>query len=221
MRLEELTAGLGITLYVNMPYGQQMQFETSITEVNPKKHLVLAEAILKEDKVLSFKGNGIIVDMVVAIPDEKPILFKNIHVETLKLDKDSFCYNLIAPKDGVAYNRREFFRCFVGLATVLRDGKTQEDHDVIIKDVSQSGFSITCSTELELVPNQLVHVLLEDYIEEIEHRYSFHLYGIMVRKQELEHGKIVYGFRLNNRVGGLENYLSQKERIRIKKSRGK
>ena len=37
----------------------------------------------------------------------------------------------------------------------------------------------------------------------------------------VENGKTVYGFRLNSKVGGLENYLTQKERIRIKKSRGK
>ena len=221
MHIEELAAGLGITFYVNTYDGQQMLFESSITEVDPKKHLVLAEAITKDEKVVSLKGKGITVDMVAAIPDEKPILFKNVQVETLKLDQNSFCYNVVTPKEGSNFNRREAYRCFVGNPTTLRNGKDMEDHDVVIKDVSVSGFAITCGGELELEPGQLVHVLLEDYIEEIDREYSFHLYGLMVRKQELEHGKVIYGFRLNNHVGGLENYLTQKERIRLRNSRGK
>jgi hypothetical protein len=222
MRIEELTAGTGITFYANIGSNQQLTFDSKITEVNPKKHLVLADAIFKDDKVLSFKGNAISVDLIVSTPeDDKPILFKNISVETLKLADNSFCYSLSASKEGTPYNRRSNYRCFVGNPSILRDGKVLKDYDVILRDVSANGFAVTCGPELELENEQLVHVLLEDYLEELNQNYSFHLYGITVRRQELEHGKIVYGFRLNNRVGGLETYLTQKERLRIKKSRGR
>lgn len=221
MRIEELTAGTGITFYVNVGNDRQLLFESKITEVNPKKHLVLADAILKDEKVLSFKGKGITVDMVAAVPDEKPILFKNITMETLKLSDNNFCYNLTALKEGVAYNRRENFRAFVGTRTILKGGRDLQEYEVTLKDVSSSGFAITCGPELELLPEQLVHVLLEEYLEEINQNYSFHLYGIMVRRQELDNGRIVYGFRLNNHVGGLENYITQKERLRIKKAKGR
>ena len=221
MRIEELTAGVGVTFYINIPLSQQMVFESSITEVNLKKHLILAQAIIKNEKVLSFRGNGITIDLVAALPDDKPVLFKNIFVETLKLGENEYCYNIACAHEGTPYNRREAFRCFVGLPTVMRGGKDMNDHQVIIKDVSATGFALTTGTDVTLEPGQLVHILLEDYIEEINHNYSFHLYGIMVRKQELEQGKTVYGFRLNNHVGGLENYLTQKERIRIKKNRGR
>lgn len=222
MHLEELTAGLGVTFYVNIANAQQMTFESKITEVNPKKHLVLVEAIIRDDKVLTFKGKmGISVDMVVAFPDEKPLLFQHISMETLKFDDNTFCYNIGCAKEGIPYNRRNSFRCFIGNPTHIRGGKDMEEHEVILRDASATGFSITCGPEVTLEIEQLAHVLLEDYIEELNKNYSFHLYGIVVRKQELENGKIVYGFRLNSKVGGLENYLTQKERIRIKKSRGK
>ncbi len=223
MHLEELSAGLGVTFYVNIANAaQQLTFESRITEVNPKKHLVLVEAIIREDKVLSFKGKlGISVDLVVALPDEKPLLFQHITMETLKMPDDSFCYNIISDKDGIPYNRRNSFRCFIGTPTYIRSGKDMEEHEVILRDASASGFSITCDSTVTLEIGQLVHVLLEDYIEEINKNYSFHLYGMVVRSQELDNGKLVYGFKLNNKVGGLENYLTQKERIRIKKNRGK
>lgn len=223
MHLEELTAGLGVTFYVNIANAaQQMIFESRITEINPKKHLVLVEAIIRDDKVLSFKGKlGISVDMVVALPDDKPLLFQHISMETLKMSDNSFCYNIISDKDGIPYNRRNSFRCFIGNPTHVRSGKDMEEHEVVLRDVSASGFSITCDPGVSLEMDQLVHVLLEDYIEEIDRNYSFHLYGRIVRKQELDNGKIVYGLRLNGKVGGLENYLTQKERIRIKNNRGK
>lgn len=220
MYLEELTVGTGITFYVNIGNTQQLIFESKITEVDPKKHTVYAEAILKDEKVLSFRGKGIFVDMVAAIPDEKPILFKNIDLETLKFPDNTYHYRLSAAKEGVIYNRRESFRAFVGNRAVLKGGKDLAEYEVILKDVSATGFAVTCGPELEIAPDQLVHVLLEEYIADVNQNYSFHLYGLMVRKQELDHGKVIYGFRLNNRVNGLEGYIAQKERIRLKKSRG-
>ena len=222
MRIEELTAGCNITFYVKIGGEQPLVFESSIIEVNPKRRLVFSEAILKNGKVLAFKGHAISVDMVAALPEGKPFLFENITVEPLRLANNSFCYSLSSVKEGVPYNRRGSYRCFIGNAVFLRNSKEMKEYSVILRDVSVTGFSVTCdqTTELELVPNQLVHVLLEDYLEEIDQSFSFHLYGLMIRRQEMENKKILYGFRLNSSIPGLDNYLTQKERLRIKKSRG-
>lgn len=222
MRIDELTAGCSITFYVKIGGEQQLIFESSIIDVNPKKRLVLAEAILKDGKVLAFKGNAISVDMVAALPEGKPFYFAGITVEPLRLADNSFCYNLSSPKEGIPYNRRGSYRCFIGNPVFLRNSKEMKEYSVILRDVSVTGFSITCGEEvdLELGPNQMVHVLLEDYLEEIDQNFSFHLYGLMVRRQEMENNKILYGFRLNTSVTGLENYLTQKERLRIKRNRG-
>lgn len=222
MRIDELTAGCSITFYVKIGGEQQLTFESSILDVNPKKRLVLAEAILKDGKVLAFKGNAISVDMVAALPEGKPFFFENISVEPLRLADNTFCYNLNSTKDGIPYNRRGSYRCFIGNPVFLRNSKEMKEYSVILRDVSVTGFSITCGQEvdLELAPNQMVHVLLEDYLEEIDQNFTFHLYGLMVRRQEMENNKLLYGFRLNSSVVGLENYLTQKERLRIKKNRG-
>lgn len=221
MRIEELTAGCSVSFYVKIG-NQQLTFESSILDVNPKKHLVLSEAILKDGKVLAFKGNAISVDMVVSVSDGKPLLFESIDIEPLRLPDNTFVYSLSSTKDGIPFNRRGSYRCFIGNPVFLRNSREMKEYSVILRDVSVTGFSITCGTEteLELAPNQMVHVLLEDYLEEIDQNFSFHLYGLMVRKQEMENNKILYGFKLNTSVTGLDNYLTQKERIRIKKNRG-
>ena len=222
MRIDELVPDCSITFYVKIGGEQQLIFESSIIDVNPKKKLVLAEAILKDGKVLAFKGNAISVDMVAALPEGKPFYFQNISVEPLRLADNSFCYNLSCAKEGVPYNRRGSYRCFIGNPVFLRNSKEMKEYSVILRDVSVTGFSITCGEEvdLELGPNQMVHVLLEDYLEEIDQNFTFHLYGLMVRRQEMENNKVLYGFKLNSSVSGLENYLTQKERLRIKRNRG-
>ena len=176
MRIDELTAGSSVTFYVKIG-DQQMSFESSILDVNPKKRLILAEAILKDGKVLAFKGNAISVDMVVSVSDGKPFYFENIGVEPLRLPDNTFVYNLSCTKEGAPYNRRGSYRCFIGNEVFLRNSREMKEYSVILRDVSVTGFSVTCdaSTDLDLAANQMVHVLLEDYLEEIDQNFAFHL----------------------------------------------
>ena len=90
----------------------------------------------------------------------------------------------------------------------------------MIKDVSTTGFSVTCSDETDFHVNQVLHVILNDYFEDTAENFNFHLYEIIVRVEELENNKVVYGCRLNSRVIGLDAYIMKKERLRIKKQRG-
>ena len=73
---------------------------------------------------------------------------------------------------------------------------------------------------MELEINQTIHTVFSDRIEETFQNFSFHLYGIIIRKDELENGKVVYGCKLNAKVPGLENYIMLKERLRIKNKNG-
>lgn len=66
---------------------------------------------------------------------------------------------------------------------------------------------------------QVIHTVLNDRIDEIAKNYTFQLYGLIVRKVELENGRVIYGCKLNNPVPGLENYIMIKERIRIRDSK--
>lgn len=219
MRIEELTPGLSITFLVTINK-EFLSFETKVQEVYPRKHLVLAEAIYYNDKIVSFRGKNIIVDLLVKRGDEKPQLFKNVTVTTMRKPDNTLCYNLATIAESKPYNRRQHFRCYVGLPTVVQFGANHSAQDAIIRDISLSGFSVTCSKDMEILPNQIVHTLFNDYIDELDEKFSLHLYGLIVRTHELENGKIVYGCRLNNHVSGLDNYIAKKERIRLRKTNG-
>ena len=61
---------------------------------------------------------------------------------------------------------------------------------------------------------------MNDYVEETAERFSFNLYGLIVRSYELDPHRTVYGCKLNNPIPGLEKYLMTKERIRMKHAHG-
>lgn len=219
MRIEELTEGTLIRFLVNIA-GNHLTFDSRIMEAHPKKRLVLAEAVYRDNKVISFRGKNLIVDVLVLFPDEKPQLFKNVTITVMKKADNTLLYHLHTIAESKGYNRRESFRCFVGTETSIQCGSNRAAHDAIIRDVSVSGFSFVCSNEVSLSQDQVVHALLNDYIEELAENFSFHLYGLITRSQEVDHNRILYGCRLNSPVYGLDNYIMKKERIRLKNSSG-
>lgn len=219
MRIEELVPELAITLLVTID-GQQLTFESKILEVHPKRHLVLAAPIYHNDKIVTFKRTNILIDLLVTIGDNKPEVFKNISVTLVRKGDGALCYNLTCAVESKTYNRRQNFRCYVGLNTAIQMGPNKAARVAIIRDVSANGFSVVSEEPLPFTQGQVIHVVLKDYFEDTAEKFVFHLYGILARTQELENGKTLYGCRLNNYVPALEAYIMAKERRRLKKTNG-
>lgn len=219
LRIEELSAGLGVTFLVTIDK-EFISFETKIENVYPRKRLVLADAIYYNEKIVSFSGANIHVDVLVKKPAEKPQLFKEVKVSTMRKPDGSLCYNLATDEESKPYNRRQHFRCYIGLPSIVQYGNDHTAQDAVIRDISLSGFSVTCPKDVQLKEHQIVHALFNDYIDELDEKFSLHLYGLIVRSYELENGNVVYGCRLNSRVSGLDSYIAKKERIRLRNTSG-
>ncbi|MBE5883887.1 MAG: PilZ domain-containing protein [Lachnospiraceae bacterium] len=118
------------------------------------------------------------------------------------------------------HNRRESYRCFVGIPSSVQLGPNHAALPTIIRDISISGFAIVCDKEFEIEPDRVIHVLLKDYLEELSENFIYELYGHVARTQQLENGKFLYGCRLNNTSPQLDAYIMKKERLRLKKTHG-
>ncbi len=217
MRIEELKPGQELTLFVSVKKNS-LVFTSRVQEINPRRHMVFADAVFQEGKPISFRGKGVILNVLAATGDEKPHLFKNVSNTLLRRSDGTLCYSLTTIAESVAYNRRENFRCYVGIETSIRIGSNRAAYEAIIRDVSSNGFAVVCDSEVKFMAGSLVHVVLNDQIDGFGEKYTFHLYGLIVRIQELENGRTVYGCRLNNHVAGLDTYLMKKERNRLKKN---
>lgn len=219
MLIEELSAGQRITI-IAIIGEEQLTFETTITETYPKKHIVLADPIYKDEKIVSFRTKNLRINITAVLDQNTPFLFKNVSVSLMRKPDDSLCYAISSAAEGKVNNRRQNFRCFLGIDTVLQCGTNHTTHNAVLRDISMGGFSVTCDAATDFHENQILHVLLKDYFEELAEKYSFHLYGIIVRRQELENNRIIYGCRLNSKIPGLEAYIIKKERRQLKKHAG-
>lgn len=219
MQIRDLTNGMNITIVANIS-GEQLQFDSVVEEVHPKKRLVLCSPVFHNGKVISFQAKGLVIDILAAPEEDKPILFKNASITVMKKKDGSFCYNLDCQTEGKAFNRRKYFRCYVGVHSSVRFGPNRSTHSIVIKDVSAEGFAFVCDNDVTFQKEQVVHSVLNDYMAELAENFSFHLYGIIVRSYPLDETRTVYGCRLNTKVPGLEHYIMKKERLRLKKRHG-
>ncbi len=220
MNIFELTPGQSITIFVNTP-DQKLEFRTTIAEAYPKKRILLAAPIYMNEKLLTFRGNNLLFDILVCPEDgSTPQIFKNVDIKLVKKPDGSVFYTLFTIANSKSYNRRGAFRCSIGLATTVQCGTNRVPYDAVIKDISTTGFSFILPITCQVDPNNVVHMIVNDYIEETAERFNFNLYGLIVRSYELDPYRMAYGCRLNSPVIGLDKYLITKERIRMKNAHG-
>ena len=151
MQIDDLTAGLSLSFLINLNT-EQLQFESKILEVYPRKHTLLAQGVLL-----------MMVSLSVERPDcrshchtseDKPQLFKNVTTNVVKLSDGTLCYTVSSIAGSKTYNRRQSYRCYVGIETAVQCGLNRAAHDAIIKDISYNGFPWSAGkTEIEVKPD--------------------------------------------------------------------
>lgn len=219
MYIEELEVGRTLTIQAVIG-SDQLEFPVTILESLPKKHGIITSAILKDEKVLSFKAAGILTHLIVAFDENKPHVFYNVDIQILKSDDGNFCYFITTPAISKEFNRRGAFRCYVGLRASVQIGSNTTSMNTTIKDVSSTGFSFILPAEAkEFKTGSIAHIVLTDYLKETGENFKFPISGIIVRSYKMENGNTVYGCKLNAKVIGLDRYILVKQRLRLNKSR--
>lgn len=221
MKVSDLSVGQAITILVIIGE-QRLEFSSSVEQTNPKKKLAYLSPAMKDGKILNFNGKGILTSLLVQLPDSKPLVFRNVTLNTMKKDDGTFCYGMQCLSEGLELNRRGSFRCQIDISTLLRISLARTTYDIILRDVSTSGFSFAFRNSGDSCEvGSSVHIILNDYLEETCEKFSFQLHGTVVRSEELDNGRMVYGCKLVTPVHGLDQYIAKKERLRIQKQRGK
>lgn len=220
MRLTDLSLGQAMIISVHVGE-QQLEFESELELINAKKHIVYLAPIMKDNKLLTFTAKGILTDIIVNLPDSKPYVFRNMILNAMKKEDGTFCYGVLDNAEGMALNRRGAFRCSIDCNAILRIGTMHKTYEIIIRDVSVTGFSFTFNgaEEGSCDEGQTVHCVLNDFLEETYDKFSFQLYGMIVRKVELENKRVIFGCQLTSPVKGLDSYIAKKERLRLHQQR--
>lgn len=219
MNLDELQPGQLATIIVS--YGKEhMEFNTMLEDVYPKRRIICAAPVLKNEKPISFNSSAVQTHLVVFFEDKTPQIFYNVSIMLTRRDKTSVWYHITAPSNSIEYNRRKSYRCYLGIDTTVMIGPHHAAYDAILKDISVGGFSFTIDSFRSCDVGEMAHIILKDYIEELKESFTFSVYGIILTKRELENNRTVCGCRITSNTYGIDSYIAKKERIRLQKTRG-
>lgn len=206
-------------------------FKMSITISNQQSSMTLNSdiAFVDGDKLyvtpfehngvmLNFNSNAVVLSMIAYQEEKTPYLWKIVHIARENIDGVNY-HVITSDVVGVKINRRENFRVFVGI-----DGKASiigKDvaFDVLIKDVSESGFAILVDITSEIKINKNEAVLIDFYDSSIDER--FNLAGRVVRA-EVSDRYILYGCRLLKDNDLMRRYIANKQLVnRVNSNRKK
>ena len=199
VKLSEITEGDHITLKIrSADKGLEMN---AILKKHVKENIAIISLDYPSNKKLVF--DNVQVDLEYIHENTKPVLWSNIKV----VNYSNNDYAIQATSDGNKRNRRDSFRVSVAtMANMTMTGRGVQQ--VMIKDVSLSGFAITDrEKELGLEMGDELTVNFEDL------GHILKLVGRLVRIEEHE-DMIIYGFEICNLCKDLSSYVSLKQQRR-------
>lgn len=183
--------------------GQNFEFPSVV--IGTEKNGILTEPIRVSGKILSFENSTVKVNLIMNRDGMPPIVWKGVGITVIST-KGGSKYKLIAGGEGVQVNRRESFRLFIGMRGVVQIGANKKAIEIIVKDVSDTGFSFVSDEDYEDVQNKPVRLVFNDFNQ------SFSLIGLIVRKVVIDEKKIIYGCKLGSPNSRLTHYITEKQR---------
>lgn len=196
-KLRELEEGSQVILQISNESNNTMEMKAIIQKF-VKNDVVLLDIDYEDGKTLLF--DNVHVDMEYCFENVMPIIWRNVKIVNYKGK-----YLMQVSGEGMRHNRRDSFRVGVGLYGKLRrNGRGFQD--VLIRDISVSGFSITDKRkELGFQVGDKIEVEFCDF------GFEFVFVGKVVRIEEREDMNI-YGLELCNLCKDLSVYVNVKQR---------
>lgn len=218
MKIEELTVDQEVKIMAVIG-SSQMDFEVTVEEVNIRRKVIFTTPVFRNDRVISFNKENIFTHLVVTFENQKPLVFKDVTIITMKKPDNSYCYAITSQAESVELNRRGSFRCYLGIDTLCRILGDKSAYNITLKDISSTGFGFIMHGNTTVDMGSTVLIVLNDYLEETKENYSFNIRGKVVRQTTTENGQQVYGCTLDGKYVGLDTYIAKKERLNIMRRR--
>jgi len=202
-----------------MLISQLVQNSNLILEINiNNKHLefesvvfakigdyILIEPVRVNGKVVNFEIGNVLIDMLLIRNDKKPIIWKRVLLKNT-IYKTKTYYKVVPTGDGFEVNRRNAFRLYFEVKGVVQVGTNSVPIDIIVKDVSENGFSFVSKVNIEKPLKSIVRLVLVDLNK------TLNLNGVLVRKEKINQLKYFYGCELNIQNRFLSQYIDEKKR---------
>lgn len=167
---------------------------------------VFIEPIRQDDKMIDFNTTKLMINIIAEIQDAQPIIWRECSIKGVKYKKKIY-HMITSPKGGLSINRRGRFRLTMGYTGTIRVGAHKGTRNVVVHDLSSSGFSFTVEKEIENI-NEEVHLVFVDS----DNDTFFDLVGNIVRQQEWNNDRFLYGCKFKSVNHLVEYYIAKKQR---------
>lgn len=204
MEIRELTTDFKLSITIS---NQQSKKTLQSNIVYVSGNSVYVEPFTYNGTVLNFDSQQIAISMIAYQDEKAPICWKVVTVR--KEVEEGVTYHVIeSGVNGVKINRRENFRVFLGINGKAYVLGQNEKMDVIVKDISETGFAvlIPVATEIKFKRNDVLVIEFYDRGQE----ESFTLSGRIVRGESLEKYNL-FGCRLIKDSHLVRRYIANKQ----------
>ena len=193
---------------------QVLEFSTKVMEI--KEQSIYAEPIMRDDKIVGFSTKGLIINIcVVNKSDMKAYQFNNVAIKNIKTPDGNLFHEIFAKMPGKIVNRRNACRVWLGIDGIAQIGLNKKTYEVIIKDISVSGIAFICREDVVASPGMVVHLSFTDE----NTKTKFNIGAIIVRSEEMENYRIMYGCKLNQESNAISKYVNEKQREKLRATR--
>ena len=202
MLLSQLVQNSNLILEININ-NKHLEFESVVfAKIGD---YILIEPVRVNGKVVNFEIGNVLIDMLLIRSDKKPIIWKRVLLKNT-IYKTKTYYKVVPTGDGFEINRRNAFRLYFEVKGVVQVGTNSVPMDIIVKDVSENGFSFVSKVNIEKPLKSIVRLVLVDLNK------TLNLNGVLVRKEKINQLKYFYGCELNIQNRFLSQYIDEKKR---------
>ena len=202
MLIKEVPKDAELTIEVSAA-ARKLEFKSQCIDTG--MNYLYARPIIIDGKRVSFEASVTLsVSLVYIREDKNPVLWRGVGMSTVTENGKSM-YKITSSVEGYEMNRRQAFRLFLGLGAVAQIGINKKAVNVILKDISENGFSFVGNEDIE-VNKSPVRLVFKDTDETIS------LMGVVVRKVKAGEKKIIYGCALTSCNTDIVHYINAKQR---------
>lgn len=178
---------------------------------NKNVKFVVLDPIREQNFLVNFNAEGV-SNSLVLIMEGKPQIWPGVSIKNIRLPVYGSVHIVVSKKEAVSYNRRQYFRVFVGAEGLIRRTELDEPKAVTVKDISEGGVAfIVRPSERQYARGEILYLNFTP-----PGGGQINLSLVIVRVEEMADGRITVGCRLKNRSELVAKYVNQKQHEQMK-----
>ncbi len=203
MKLVDLTENTKLQIEASYK-GSKLYYEVQVklTAFNA----AFISPVKQDDKMLEFNSGNLIINVTADIEGGQPVIWRECEIKGVRY-KNEIYHMITCKRGGLTINRRGRFRIDMGYMGTARIGSHKGVINVVVHDLSSSGFSFTMEKDLEDF-KQDVHIVFVD----TDNDTRFNFAGEIVRKQNWNNNRYLYGCQFSKINNAVEYYIAKKQR---------